>query len=180
MVMQKNWYAVYTKPQSEKKVAGLLTKKKIETFVPMVYVKTKTFMKHKFVFEPLLKSVVFVYTTQEAAALLKQTNGVINLMYWLGKPAIIATEEIDAIKEFTEGYRNIKLEPAFVNNRDEVSEVYNGSTFSIDERLYAVKNKTVKVNLPSLGYSLIAEIEEESIFVRDNPLAQNYRLAHSS
>ena len=177
--MQKNWYAVYTKPQAEKKVAGLLAKKRIETFVPMVYVKTKTFMKHKFVFEPLLKSVVFVYTTGEDATLLKQTNGVINLLYWLGKPAIIATEEIVTIKEFTEGCRNIKLEPASVNS-DEIVQNFNGSSFSIEGRLYAVKNKTVKINLPSLGYALIAEIEEDSIFIRDNPLTQNYRLAHSS
>ena len=30
--MKKNWYAVYTKAQCEKKVAALLTKKKIENY----------------------------------------------------------------------------------------------------------------------------------------------------
>ncbi len=176
--MQKNWYAVYTKPQSEKKVAALLTRKKIEIFIPMVYVKTKTFRRNKFVFEPLLKSIVFVNATQEKALLLKQTNGVINLLYWLGKPAVIAAEEITAIRDFTENYRNIKLEPAFVNNNKEVNN-FNGSSVSIEGKLYAVKNKTVKVTLPSLGYSLVAEMEEESIFVRETPVLQNYRFAHS-
>lgn len=178
MVMQKNWYAVYTRPQSEKRVATLLTKKKIEIFIPMVYVKTKTFMRNKFIFEPLLKSVVFVNATADDILLLKQTNGVISLLYWLGKPAIIATEEITAIKEFTENYRSIKLEPAFVNNTEEINN-FNESSVSIEGRLYAVKNKTIKVNLPSLGYCLVAEMEEESIFVRDNPVIQNYRFAHS-
>lgn len=178
MVMQKNWYAVYTRPQSEKKVAALFIKKKMETFIPMVYVKTKTFMRNKFIFEPLLKSVVFVNAAPEDILLLKQTNGVINLLYWLGKPAIIATEEVTAIKEFTENYRNIKLEPAFVNNNEEIDN-FNESSISIEGRLYALKNKTIKINLPSLGYCLVAQLEEESIFVRDNPLIQNYRLAHS-
>ncbi len=177
--MQKNWYAVYTKPQSEKKVAALFAKKKIEIFFPMVCVKTKTFRKHKFVFEPLFKSIVFACVSQEETSLLKQTNGVINLLYWLGKPAVIAVDEIVAIKEFTEDYRNIKVEPAFVNS-SEVAHAINGSTVSNDGRLYAVKNKTIKVNLPSLGYTLIAEPEEESVFVRDTtPVLQTLRFAHS-
>jgi transcription antitermination factor NusG len=176
--MQKNWYAVYTKPQSEKKVAALFARKKIDVFFPMVHVKAKTFRKDKFIFEPLFKSIVFVRVTQEETALLKQTNGVINLLYWLGKPAIIATEEIAAIKEFTEDYRNIKLEPAFVNS-NEVAHSINGSSVSIEGRMYAVKNKTVKVSLPSLGYTMVAQVEEESVFVRETPVLQSFRFAHS-
>lgn len=176
--MQKNWYAVYTKPQSEKKVAALFTKKKIEVFIPMVYVKTKTFRKHKFVFEPLFKSIVFVKATEEDTQLLKQTNGVINLLYWLGKPAIIDASEITVIKNFTESYKNIRLEPTLVNGDEEVNN-FNGSSVSIEGKLYAVRNKSVKIKLPSLGYSLIAELEDESIFVRDVPVFQNYRFAHS-
>lgn len=176
--MQKNWYALYTKPQSEKKVAALLVKKKIEVFIPLVHIKTKTFIRSKFISEPLLKSIVFVNVTQEETVLLKQINGVINLLHWLGKPAVIAAEEIAAIKDFTENYQHIKLEPAFVNSIKEVND-HNGSSISIEGKLYAVKNKTVKVNLPSLGYSLVAEMKEESIFVREIPSLQNYRLAHS-
>jgi transcription antitermination factor NusG len=179
MVMQKNWYAVYTKPQSEKKVAALFTKKKMEIFFPMVCVKTKTFRKHKFIFEPLFKSIVFVCVSPEETTLLKQTNGVINLLYWLGKPAVIAEDEIAVIKEFTEDYRNIKVEPTFVNSK-EVAHAINGSSVTVEGRLYAVKNKTVKVNLPSLGYTMIAEAEEESVFVRENTaMLQNFRFAHS-
>ena len=33
--MQKNWYIIYTKPKCEKKVASLLSKKKIENFLPV-------------------------------------------------------------------------------------------------------------------------------------------------
>lgn len=176
--MQKNWYAIYTKPQCEKKVATLLSKKKIDFFLPMGYVKTKTFKSHKFVFNPLFKSIVFVYVTKEETALLKQINGVINLLYWLNKPAIIAVEEIATIKEFVEGYRNIKVEPAVVNSK-EVENNHNGSSVSLDGKLYSVTNKTIKVNLPTIGYSLVAEVDEESLFVRDTPVFQNYKFAHS-
>ena len=176
--MQKNWYAVYTKPQSEKKVAALFVRKKFDVFFPMVHVKTKTFRKDKFIFEPLFKSIVFVCVTPEETALLKQTNGVINLLYWLGKPAIIATEEIAAIKEFTEDYRNIKLLPAFVNSNEEARNI-NESSVSVEGRMFAVKNKTVKVSLPSLGYTMVAQVEEESVFARETPVLQSFRFAHS-
>lgn len=177
--MQNNWHAVYTKPQSEKKVAALLRKKKIEVFVPMVYVKVNTFLGHKFIFEPLFKSIVFVKVDQERINLLKQTTGVINLLYWLGKPAIIANPEIDAIKDFVANYKDIKIMPSIINYNDVVSQEFNGSTFSIDGRLYAVRNKQIMVNLPSLGYSLVAEQDEKSIFVQETPNVQNYRFAHS-
>jgi transcription antitermination factor NusG len=178
MIMQKNWYAVYTKPQCEKKVAALFSKKKIDFFLPMCNIETKTFKRQKIVFNPLFKSIVFVYVTQEETALLKQINGVINLLYWLNKPAIIAVEEITTIKEFIEDYRNIKVEPAVVNSKEIVNN-QNGSSFSIEGKLYAVTNKTIKVNLPTIGYSLVAEIEEENLFVRDTPLFLNYKFANS-
>ena len=178
--MQKNWHAVYTKPQSEKKVAALLRKKKLEVFAPMVYVKVNTFLGHKFIFEPLFKSIVFVKVGQEGINVLRQTTGVINLLYWLGKPAIIAEPEIVAIKAFVDNYKKIKLMPSLVNANEETSQEFNGSTYSIDGRLYAVKNKQIKINLPSLGYSLVAELDEESIFVQETPDLHNYRFAHSS
>ena len=65
-----------------------------------------------------------------------------------------------------------------MNNEEEVNN-FNGSSISIEGKLYAVKNKTVRVKLPSLGYYLTAELEEESIFVREIPAVQNFRFAHS-
>lgn len=178
--MEKKWYAVYTKPQSEKKVAVSLGKKQIESFVPMVEVKSETLMGHKLVSEPLFKSIVFVYAQQEEIASLKQTSGVINLLFWLGKPAVIAREEIAVIREFTaKGYKNIKLEPAGVSYEQSERGAKNGSTFSIEGKLYTMKNKMVKINLPSLGFALIAEIDEESIFIKGLPFEQHNRFTYS-
>lgn len=177
--MEKNWYAVYTKPQAEKKVAALFSKKKIECFVPMIYAKAESMIGHKLIYEPLFKSIVFVYTDAKEASLLKHTTGVINLLYWLGKPAIIAKEEIAVINEFTsKGYKNIKLEPVNVK-KEKARQAQNGAYLSIEGRLYTLKNKMVKIDLPSLGYALIAEIDEESIFHKDLPLEQNNRLSFS-
>jgi len=176
--MQKNWYVVYTRPLCEKKVATLLAKKKIENFVPFVNVETQKLRKNKTVTKPLFKSYVFVHATEQEAGLLTQTEGVINLLYWLGKPAVIAEAEINAIKEFTADYQNVDLERLPVNSNILERSIYR-SSYEIEGNLVAVKNKTIKINLPSLGYAMIANLKEESVFGLDRSMSQNYTFAQS-
>jgi transcription antitermination factor NusG len=178
--MQKNWYVIYTKPQSEKKVASFLTKRKIENFIPLVCAETQKTWRNKAVYKPLFKTYVFVYTTEhEATALLKNADGAISLLYWLGKPAVINNTEVNAIREFTDGYQNINLEKLSVNATG-IERNIQHSTYEIDGNvLLAVKNKTIKINLPSLGYAMIATLKEDSVFGREKSMLQNYRFAQS-
>lgn len=179
MIMQKNWYAVYTKPHLEKKVAALLSKKKIENFCPLGCVETQNFRKLKLVFKPLFKSYVFVHVTREELEKLKQTDGVLNILYWLGEPAVINDEEIAAIKEFTNDHRNIKLERTIVN-LNEPARHLSASSYSIEGNMVAIKNKLLKVCLPSLGYNMIADVEEENVFGRNEAMIlQNNTFANS-
>jgi transcription antitermination factor NusG len=181
--MQKNWYVIYTKPQSEKKVASFLTKKKIENFIPLVCAETQKTWRNKVVYRPLFKAYVFVHTTeQEATAILKNADGAISLLYWLGKPAVINEAEINAIREFTAtgDYQNIDLEKLSVNNTSVSEHNIYRSSYEIDGNVVlALKNKTIKINLPSLGYAMIAKLKENSVFGRENSMLPNYRFAQS-
>jgi transcription antitermination factor NusG len=175
--MQKNWYAVYTKPSCEKKVASLFTKRKIENYCPLNSRQIKSFRRSKILQEPLFKSYVFVYITMAEIALLKQTDGVISMLYWMGEPAVIKEDEIGAIKEFINDHRNIELERTQVNVH-EVARVVDGPSYSMEGNVVAVKNKTLKVSLPSLGCIMIAKMEDESIFRRETPILQNNSFIH--
>ena len=176
--MQKNWYVVYTRPQCEKKIAALLTKKKLENFIPLVCVEAQRARRNKVTFKPLFQSYVFVHTTEQEAAMLKQVDGVINLLYWLGRPAVINEAEINAIREFTSDYENIGLERLSVNSSMMEHSIYR-SSYEIEGNLVAVKNKTIKINLPSLGYAMIANLKEGSVFGRERAMSQNYIFAQS-
>ena len=114
--MNRNWYAVYTKPQSEKKVTILLSKKKIESFCPHNRVLTGYGSKRKMVYEPLFPSFVFVYITETEMNEVRKTSDVVNFVYWLGKPAMIKTAEIENIAYFNGLYCNIKVEKSPVNS----------------------------------------------------------------
>jgi hypothetical protein len=176
--MQKNWYVLYTKPQCEKKVATLLVKKKIENLIPLISTGIEKFWRNKVQHKPLFKSYVFVHVTEQDAFLLSRSEGVISLLHWLGRPAVINESEINAIKEFTENYQDIDLEKLAVNSNVLERSIYR-SSYEIEGNLLTVKNKTIKINLPSLGYAMIAKLKEDGIFVKEKSFLQNYIFAQS-
>ena len=159
---QKNWYAVYTKPRWEKKVAELLSRKKIENYCPLNRVHRQWSDRKKIVLEPLFKSYVFVRISDNGQLAVRQTDGILNFVYWLGKPAVVRNEEIDMIKRFLNEHENVKLEKSMVNLNDKV-RILNGPLMLQEGNVMEIKHKTVKVLLPSLGYSMVAEIEKANL-----------------
>lgn len=160
--MLRNWYAVYTKPQKERVVSLTFAKKGFECFCPSINaVKSRT--NKKGIFEPLFTSCVFVYLNESDISTVKTIPGVINILYWKSKPAVIKAEEIDAIRHFSANFINIKLIKSTVNTNESIS-VKDEPIFSFSDNTVSVKYPTVKVNLPSLGYTMVAEkrvVEEE-------------------
>jgi transcription antitermination factor NusG len=159
--MQKNWYAVYTKPRCERKVSLLLTKKKIENFCPLNYKVTRSIFRKTITFEPVFNAYVFVKcTATEITSMSKQISGILSVLYWKGKPATINEEEINAIREFTNNQHDIRLEK--MNTKARVPENQKIS-YLLDGQIVMVKNKPITVDLPSLGFTMIANVKETGI-----------------
>lgn len=159
---KKQWYALYTRSRWEKKVADLLEKKRVEVYCPLNRVKRQWADRKKVVLEPLFKSYVFIYASLQDLAQIKQTDGVINIVYWLSKPAVIRQEEIDTIKKFLNEYDYVTLEKAAVNLNDRV-RIINGPLMMWEGNVVEIRTNTVKLTLPSLGYELVAEIRKENL-----------------
>ena len=88
MEIKKNWYAVYTKPRWEKKVAAMLLEKGIENYCPINKVIRQWSDRKKMVMEPVFKGYVFVKLEDNKKWQVKDVNGILNFVYWLGKWAI--------------------------------------------------------------------------------------------
>lgn len=161
---EKKWYAVYTKVRWEKKVSELLAKKKIESYCPLNKVTRQWADRKKIIAEPLFTSYVFVKVSAAEHTQLLKTDGIISFVYWLGKPAVIRDAEIDMIQNFLKDYPAITLEKTNVNINDMV-RVISGPLMSQEGHVIAVKSKTVKIMLPSLGYIMSAEVENANIEV---------------
>lgn len=158
----KQWFALYTRPRWEKKVTELLERKKIEVYCPLNKVQRQWSDRKKIIHEPLFSSYVFVRLSSEEHVKALQTDGVINFVYWLHKPAMIRPEEIDAIRRFLNEYEHVTLEKCPVNMNDTV-RILNGPLMTREGQVIEVRSNTIKVVLPSLGHCLVAEFRRENV-----------------
>jgi transcription antitermination factor NusG len=160
----KKWYALYTRPRWEKKVAENLSKKKIDNYCPLNKVVRQWSDRKKIIHEPLFTSYVFVHASEKEHTALRQVSGVINMVYWLGKPAVIADYEIDSVKRFLSEHTNVLLQKTPINAEDRI-RVLSGPLMSLEGQVISVKNRTVKISLPSLGYMMYVEVETNNLEV---------------
>ena len=159
--MNKNWYAVYTKAQCEKKVASLLTKKKIENYCPLGrrIINTQNNRK-KMVHEPLFPFFVFVHITPAEMSFVKQTSSdVINFVYWLGKPAIIKSAEIENIDSVINSYYDVKLEKTVVNPNGTI-HIQGEQGMDLNLGIISAEATKIKITLPSLGYIMVTDSQK--------------------
>jgi hypothetical protein len=56
----ENWFALYTKPRSEKKLSNLFKKFNIENYLPTISIKKKWSDRFKTIETPLFTSYIFV------------------------------------------------------------------------------------------------------------------------
>jgi transcription antitermination factor NusG len=159
---KKQWYALYTRPRWEKKVAELLEKKKVEVYCPLNKVQRQWADRKKIVLEPLFSSYVFVCITEHEQLHVRQTDGIVNFVYWLSKPAVIRHEEIETIKRFLNEYDHVSVEKTHVNLNDRV-RIINGPLMMWEGRVVEIRTNTVKITLPSLGHTLVAEIRKDNV-----------------
>jgi transcription antitermination factor NusG len=162
MSTTKRWFAVYTKPRWEKKVFKLLQEKNIESYCPLNKVRRKWSDRIKVVEEPLFKSYVFVCITEADKTAVRMINGIVNFVYWLGKPAIIKDKEIEVIKRFLDEYDNVEVRQVNVKEGSEVlveAGVFLGKKGIVKKLL----NKKVEVFIESIGFALTAYIDKSKI-----------------
>lgn len=161
-IIERKWFAVYTKSQCEKKVAGLFAKKDIEHYCPLNRIVRQWSDRKKIIMEPLFKSYVFVRIHDRQANDVLKTDGVINFVHWLQKPAVIRDEEIEAIRQFMAQNEHVQLEKTEVRVNDQVKIIY-GPFVDQFGKVVEVEEKTVKMILPAMGYALVVKVPKERV-----------------
>jgi transcription antitermination factor NusG len=158
MSMKSNWYAVYTKPRWEKKVAFSMSAGGLENYCPLNKVVRKWSDRKKIVEEPLFTSYVFVRITARQLSQIQQIDGVVNFVYWLGKPAVIRDSEIELIKRFLNEHMNVKVERSNLQVNDKI-KILNGPFMEMEGNIVEVNKRIVKVSLASLRFTMSAEVQ---------------------
>ena len=79
-----NWYAIFTKPRSEKKVHQRMLDQQIEAFLPLVKTVRQWSDRKKTVEVPLISSYVFVYLPENDLYKTLPVQGTVNVLKYLG------------------------------------------------------------------------------------------------
>lgn len=156
------WYAVHTKPRWEKKVAGLLGEQGIENYCPLNKVVRQWSDRKKKILEPLFKGYVFVRPEEDARWDVLQTNGIVNYVHWLGKPAKIRDEEIDIIRRFLNEFEDIEVTETTVKLNSTV-QVKQGVLMNYKGIVLELQGNRAKVRIESMGLQLSAFFDKKNL-----------------
>ncbi len=161
---EKKWYAVYTKPRWEKKTDQILIQKGIESWCPMQKVERKWTDRKKIIDIPIFRSYVFVRINEIGRVPVLETDGVINFVHYLGKPAVIRDEEIDLIKQYLliPG-TTIQVADAQVLKEKTRVKIKAGVFMDNEGEILRIGKKKVYVQLQTLGQVMVVEFPIEQL-----------------
>lgn len=154
-----NWYALYTKPRWEKKVAQDLEKQGIETYCPEITEIRQWSDRKKKITTPLFKSYVFVHLDDKDRAKVFNIPGAVQYLFWLGKPAVVRDEEIKTIKLWLEDGRVEDIEVSHLTPGDKLT-IASGSFKGRDAVIQKIGNKRLKLVLKDLGMVVNVKVSE--------------------
>lgn len=158
MEAEKKWYALYTKPRWEKKIDALLVKKGVESWCPLQRVERQWSDRKKMIEDPLFKSYVFVHIENGERTKVLMTDGVLNFVHYLGKPAVIRNEEVEMIKKYlAEKDASISILSQEGFREDARIKVNHGVFMGNEGKVIRGGRKKVYVKLESLGQVMVVE-----------------------
>ena len=165
---QKKWFALYTKPRWEKKIDAVLTRKGIESWCPVQKVQRQWSDRKKVIEDPLFKSYVFVHIDESERTRVLMTDGVLNFVHYIGKPAVIRDEEIDFMKKYlSEKDASISIHALEGFNENERIIVSHGIFMDKEGTVVRGGKKKVYVKLESLGQVMTVEFPVEYLIPKD-------------
>ena len=158
------WYALYTKPRWEKKVYSLLIQRGFEAYCPLNKVRKEWSDRTKWIEEPLFKSYVFVRIPEKEQIKVRMVGGVVNFVYWLGRPAMLKDKEIQTIRDFLKDHTDVTVEPIGLKKEDKVT-IRKGILMTREGKVLQVLNNKVRVVIDSIGYALVAILDKSNVKV---------------
>ncbi len=158
----KKWFALYTKPRWEKKINTALLKKGIESWCPLQIIEKQWSDRKKIIEEPLFRSYVFVRISAEEKNNVLNTDGVLNFVYYLSKPAVIKDEEVNNIRMYLadkDARISIISEEGFMQG--EKIKINFGVFMDKEGTVLKGSKKKIFVQLQSLGQVMVVEFPAE-------------------
>lgn len=151
---KKNWYVLYTAPRAEKQVQNRVNAIGVTCWLPLHRSPRVWSDRIKIVEVPLFHSYLFVNCTESELRDLLRVYGVVRIVYYNGKPAVVRQTEIDAIKEFLEQASNHLLCPG------EEVEILCGAMKHVSGKIKKIKKHYLLLYIEQLGATVCVKLDE--------------------
>ena len=96
----KSWYVLYTKPRHEKKLAERLQSEGWAVYCPLKKTTKQWSDRKKVIEEALFPSFIFIQCQEQDRDQVFVHASAVRYLYWLRKPAVVRSEEIDSIRHW--------------------------------------------------------------------------------
>lgn len=180
MVLEKHnyqWYAIYTRANSEKKIVEKLAEKKIECYLPTRKVLKNWSDRKKWIEEPLFRCYIFVKVSYREFFNALNTPGVVCFVTFGGKAQPIPEIQISNIKAFMS---QIDHEVTLTYERIQKGvkvQVAHGSLQGVyGEVLSLFGQSRLLIRIDSMNCCLYANISRDEVTLIDesNPTLKTY------
>jgi len=143
-----NWYALYTTPRAEKKLNERLQTMGVACYLPLHRSPRVWRDRVQLVDIPLFTSYLFVHCSEPELHKLLYVSGVVRIVYYCGKPAVIRPKEIDAIRTFLEQASNHKLCVG------EQVEILSGAMKKVSGKIQKIKKHYLVLTIEQIGLTV--------------------------
>ena len=161
-----NWHAIYVHSRAEKKVHSELSRKGIESFLPLQRRLRQWSDRKKWVEMPLISGYVFVHITRADYDQVLQIENVMQYVRFEGKAAVIRDQDIETLKRML-GQQEVEVEIT----RDELLpgmlvEIITGPMMGLKGELVSFRgNNKVALRILPLGFTILVESPASNLAV---------------
>lgn len=159
----KNWYAIYVKSRTEKKVASELQFIGIEYYLPLISVLKQWSDRKKWVEEPLFRSYLFVKIEKIEYYTVLHITGVVKYISFEGKAVSVPEQQIEAIRYFL-NEKDPELAEEKNLEKGQKVEIISGSMAGLTGELVEFKGKhRVSIEIETIGRSLLIQVPKNKL-----------------
>ncbi|MBN2894189.1 MAG: UpxY family transcription antiterminator [Bacteroidales bacterium] len=162
--IEPKWFAIYTKPRTEKKVFEQLEQFGYETYLPLKKEVRQWKDRLKKVEVPLFNSYVFVkVNAKQYYEIPKLVQGFVKFVTIGGQKIAVREEEIEIIKKMLDFSSEIDVSNEDFRLNDKV-EIKTGKLTGLKGKLVELRGKfRIAIRVDSLGTNLLVEINKNSV-----------------
>jgi transcription antitermination factor NusG len=157
-----SWHALFTRYQHEKPVAMALSSKNYEVYLPLCNSTRQWQDRSKQIWSPLFPGYVFVRGGMDRPLQIVSTPGVIHIVRFGGRPAVIPEGQVDAVKKILQSHAPVEPHP-YLTSGDRV-RVKSGALAGLEGILIREKKLPhLVISMQMLGRSAAVEVEMSNV-----------------